>query len=59
VLVVGYGALNSTDYWKVKNSWGTTYGMDGYVLLERGKNSLLNHKGECGILSGPPSFPTI
>jgi C1A family cysteine protease len=59
VLVVGYGALNGTDYWKVKNSWGATYGMDGYVLLERGKKSLFNHKGECGILSGPPSFPTI
>ena len=59
VLAVGYGTLNSAMYWKVKNSWGATYGMDGYVLLERGKNSLLNHKGGCGILSGPPSFPTI
>jgi C1A family cysteine protease len=59
VLVVGYGTLNGTDYWKVKNSWGTTYGIDGYVLLQRGKKSLFNHKGECGILSGPPSYPTI
>merc|ERR1712093_220969 len=56
VLVVGYGTLDGTDYWKVRNSWGASYGIDGYVLLQRGTK---NAEGECGILSGPPSYPTL
>jgi len=56
VLAVGYGTLNGVDYYKVKNSWGKTWGMQGYVLLQRG---ITQKEGQCGILSGPPSYPIL
>jgi len=49
VLIVGYGTDNGTDYWKVKNSWGATWGESGYVRVKRG----LPKDGECGIKDGP------
>merc|ERR1712066_525385 len=55
VLAVGYGTWSDgTDYWKVKNSWGASWGMDGYILLQRGKGG----DGECGLLK-QPSYPVI
>merc|ERR1711865_304278 len=51
VLAVGFGTLSGTEYWKVNNSWGASWGMNGYVLIERGSN-------KCGIAS-QPSYPTV
>jgi C1A family cysteine protease len=57
VLAVGYGTwTDGTSYYKVKNSWGTGWGMGGYILIQRGKNQRC---GECGILCGPPSYPNL
>eukprot|EP00486_Rosalina_sp_Unknown_P006161 CAMPEP_0201571220 /NCGR_PEP_ID=MMETSP0190_2-20130828/13886_1 /ASSEMBLY_ACC=CAM_ASM_000263 /TAXON_ID=37353 /ORGANISM="Rosalina sp." /LENGTH=349 /DNA_ID=CAMNT_0047995633 /DNA_START=164 /DNA_END=1213 /DNA_ORIENTATION=+ len=55
VLVVGYGTSGSNDYWKVKNSWGESWGEKGYVLICRNCNKNGN-QGECGILD-QPSYP--
>ena len=56
VLVVGYGTDSTSgyDYYKVKNSWGTSWGESGYIRLQRGVSQT---GGQCGILS-EPSYPT-
>ncbi|XP_021766149.1 ervatamin-C-like [Chenopodium quinoa] len=39
VAVVGYGTdSDGTDYWLLKNSWGTTWGENGFMRLKRGNN---------------------
>merc|ERR1712000_486789 len=51
VTAVGYGTDNGTPYWKVKNSWGTSFGESGYIRIGRQGNV-------CGV-TNDASYPTV
>ena len=52
VLAVGYGQMNGTSHYKLKNSWTSLWGMEGYMYILRNGDG----EGWCG-LQMAASFP--
>ena len=42
VLIVGFSDTSSPPYWIIKNSWGPSWGEQGYIRVEKGT-------GQCGL----------
>lgn len=50
VALEGYNNTASTPYWIVRNSWGSSWGQSGYILLGQGDGaSRVPKAGVCGI----------
>jgi len=55
VLLIGYGTDNGTPYWLLKNSWGTSWGEQGFFRILRQDPT---GPGMCG-LQQAASYPIV
>jgi C1A family cysteine protease len=53
VLAVGY----TPSFFKIKNSWGTQWGEEGYIRLKRGAGTASS--GTCGIIGPKSVYPQL
>jgi len=54
VLITGWNMNNNPPYWNVRNSWGTDWGMSGYIALQYGANTcaLADYPASCHTCNG-------
>jgi len=38
VMITGYDTMSGKPIWNVRNSWGTDWGVNGYIFIERGSD---------------------
>jgi C1A family cysteine protease len=53
VMVVGWGVEGTTEYWTVRNSWGTSWGEEGYMRV-----AIVDGAGICGVQM-EPLYPLV
>jgi C1A family cysteine protease len=56
--IVGYGEDKGVSYWKVRNSWGTGFGENGFIRIQIGEN-LCNINGNPSKVSTASADDTI
>ncbi|GJP50865.1 hypothetical protein CLOM_g10019 [Closterium sp. NIES-68] len=66
LVVVGYNVLAPEPYWILRNSWGTTWGEDGYMRMAimarpdpTGAIEVNGGAGVCGIYAMPALYPVV
>jgi len=52
VLLVGYGTENGVPFWKIMNSWGKSYGQNGFIKMTR-------QGDKCGIVADVSVVPIL